>query len=216
MNIGIIGSGGVGQTLGAKFAELGHSVKIGTRSPEKLADWASKSGANASIGSFEEAAVFGEVIVLATHWAGGATKNAIRLAEPKHFAGKVVIDVVNPLDFSTGAPRIAADVAPSASAMIQSWLPEAKVVKAFNIVTAASMVNPALSSKGGDPDMFIAGDDAAAKQQVTEILHSFGWKGVVDVGGIEAAAYLENLAMIWVALWGKLQVSAHAFKLVGV
>src|SRR5215207_6592285 len=93
MNIGIIGSGVVGQTIGKKFIELGHSVIVGTRSPEKLADWAAQTGGK--VGSFEEAAAFGEVIVVATHWSGGATVNALQLANPANFAGKVVIDITN-------------------------------------------------------------------------------------------------------------------------
>lgn len=213
MKIGVIGSGIVGQTLAGKFAQLGHQVKVGTRDASKLTDWQRATGDLASVGTFAEAAHFGEVIVLATSWRGGATENAIKLADPSNFAGKVVIDVTNPLDFSSGAPRLSVGHTDSAGEQVQRWLPDARVVKTLNMVTADTMINPARS--GGEPDMFIAGNDPTAKQTVTEILHAFGWQGVVDLGGIEASRYLEPLAMIWIVYAFTTQVNTHAFKLVG-
>ena len=209
MKVGILGSGVVGQTLGKKFIELGHEVIVGTRSPEKLADWAAETGGQT--GSFADAAAFGEVIVVATLWAGGATESAIQLANPENFAGKVVIDTTNPLDFSTGVPRLGVGHTDSAGEAVQRALPDAKVVKALNCVAASTMVNPAVS--GGEPDMFIAGNDADAKQQVGHILQEFGWKGVVDLGGIEASRYLEPLVMIWVIYWQQSNKMSHALKL---
>jgi len=211
MKVGIIGSGSVGQTLAKKFIDLGHSVTIGTRSPEKLTEWASQTGV--TVGSFADAAAFGEIIVLATQWAGGATENALSLADPANFVGKTVIDVTNPLDFSTGVLRLDIGHTDSAGEAIQRCLPGAKVVKALNIVTAATMVNP--SYAGGDPDMFIGGDDEGAKQQVTQILHDFGWKGVIDLGGLETARYLEPLALIWCLQFFKTRNDRLAFKMVG-
>jgi 8-hydroxy-5-deazaflavin:NADPH oxidoreductase len=211
MKVGIIGSGVVGQTLAKKFIDLGHEVVIGTRSPEKLADWAAQTGG--TVGSFADAAAFGEIIVVSTLWAGGATENAINLADPANFVGKVVIDTTNPLDFSTGVLRLAVGHTDSAGEIIQRCLPGAHVVKAFNIVTAATMVNP--SYTGGEPDMFIGGDDANAKQKVTQILHDFGWKGVIDLGGIETARYLEPLAVVWCLHYFATRNDRLAFKFVG-
>jgi 8-hydroxy-5-deazaflavin:NADPH oxidoreductase len=102
MKIGILGSGDVGLKLADSFTATGHTVKIGTRSPEKVASWVAKHNGKASAGSFSDAASFGEIVVLATLWEG--TPSALQLAGTKNFSGKVVIDVTNPLDFSKGVP----------------------------------------------------------------------------------------------------------------
>ena len=213
MKIGIIGSGVVGQTLGTKFAQLGYETKVGTRDPQKLVEWAARVGPCGSVGTPDEAAVFGELLVLATRWGNGATVNAIQVANPANFAGKVVIDITNPLDLSSGTPALAVGHTDSAGETVQRLLPNARVVKALNIVSATTMVNPAQS--GGDPDMFIAGNNADAKNAVTDILTQFGWKSVIDLGGIESARYLEPLAMIWFIQMTRTKRINHAFKLVG-
>ena len=165
MKIGILGSGDVAKALARGFLGRGDTVKLGTRSPEKLADFVKQSGKNASAGSFADVAAFGELLVLATKWDG--TESAIKLAGPKNAAGKVVIDVTNPLDFAGGAPKLAVGHGDSGGERVQRWLPQAKVVKAFNIVGNADMVNPKFP--GGPPDMFIAGNDEGAKRAVTDI-----------------------------------------------
>ncbi len=211
MKIGILGSGVVGQALGTAFATLGHDVKIGTRKPEddKLKLWVRQTGAKGSVASPGEAARFAEVAVLATAWSG--TENAIRLADPKNLAGKVVIDVTNPLKPSPNGPlTLAVGLTDSAGEQVQRWLPAAKVVKAFNTVGNPHMFRPQFP--GGPPDMFIAGNDPGAKQTVAEILKAFGW-GVIDLGGIEAARYLEPLGLLWVAYAFKTNTWNHAFKL---
>src|SRR5436190_14509119 len=183
MKVGILGSGDVGKALGRGFVKYGHEVKIGSREPAKLADWVKEVGARGSAGSFAEAAGFGEVIVLATAWSG--TQAALELAGAAAFAGKVVIDATNPLDFSHGMPpRLALGHGDSGGEQVQRWLPGARVVKAFNSVGNALMVDPDLP--GGPPDMFIAGDDAEAKRVVTGILTQFKWN-TLDVGGIAGA-----------------------------
>lgn len=211
MNIGILGTGDVGQVLGAGFIKLGHQVKLGSRDPqqEKVRTWIQRTGSGASAGTFSEAAGFGEVIVLAT--LGTAVEHAIRLADPKNFAGKVVIDATNPLDFSEGIPpKLAVGHTDSAGEQVQRFLPEAHVVKAFNTVGNPHMVNPTFP--GGPPDMFICGNDAKAKETVTGLLKDFGWS-VIDIGGIEGSRYLEPLAMIWIRHFFRTGSGNHAFKL---
>ena len=208
MKVGILGSGVVAQALGRGFASRGHDVKLGTRDPEKLKAWAEQVGGKVSVGSFADASRFGELIVLATLWTG--TENAIRIAGAEAFAGKVVIDTTNPLDFSVMPPRLSIGHTDSAGESIQRWLPNARVVKAFNTVGNAHMVDPHFP--GGPPDMPICGDDATAKQTVTAILESFGWS-VVDVGGMEAARYVEPLAMVWILYYFQRKSGDHAFKL---
>jgi predicted dinucleotide-binding enzyme len=234
MKIGILGSGDVGRKLGDGFIELGYPVKIGTRNPsqEKIVEWISKhqvggrereggketssmatatTTASVSVGSFAEAASFGELIVLATPWEGAS--NAIKMADPKNFAGKVVIDVTNPLDFSKGMPpQLAVGHTDSAGEIVQRLLPDAKVVKAFNIVGNPHMVHPDFP-QGGPPTMFICGNDEEAKKIVTDnILTKFGWE-TIDIGGIEGARLLEPLAMLWIIYYFKTNTGNHAFKL---
>ncbi len=210
MRIGILGTGDVGKALGAGFATLGHEVKIGSRTPDnpKLSEWLAKDGAKRSSGTFEQAAAFGELIVLATHWSG--TENAIRLAGPKNFVGKIVIDATNPLNFSSMPPTLTHGHTDSGGEQVQRWVPDAHVVKAFNMVGNAHMFRPQFP--GGPPDMFIAGNDDAAKKTVEGILKSFGWD-VIDLGGIEASRYLEPLAMAWITHGFRSGSWNHAFKL---
>jgi 8-hydroxy-5-deazaflavin:NADPH oxidoreductase len=213
MKIGVLGSGEVGKALGAGFAALGHDVMMGSRDPkaEKVKAWVTKTGANASAGSFAEAASFAEVAVLATLW--GGTENAIRLAGPANLAGKVVIDTTNPLDFSAGPPpKLALGHTDSAGERVQRWLPGARVVKAFNTVGNPHMFRPTFAS--GSPDMFICGNDDAAKRTVAGICASFGWPAPIDLGGIEASRYLEPLAMVWILTYFATGSGNHAFKLV--
>ena len=211
MKIGILGTGNVGQALGIGFANLGHDVKMGSRDPnqEKVKAWVNKAGSKASAGTFAEAAAYGELAVLCTIWTGA--ENAIRLAGPDHLAGKVVIDTTNPLDFSAGIPpKLSVGHTDSAGEHIQRWLPNSRVVKAFNIVGSAHMFKPEFP--GGPPDMFICGDDDQAKVTVTDLLQAFGWS-VIDIGGIECARYLEPLAMIWIRHFFRVNSVNHAFKL---
>ena len=212
MKIGILGTGAVGQSLGEGFAKLGYAVKMGSRDPNKkeVQEWVSKNK-NASSGTFAEAAAFGDIIVIATHWEKGATENAIRLAGKENFSRKIVIDVTNPLDFSESIPKMDVTYPDSAGLLIQKWLPDAKVVKAFNIITAKYMTNPNLEE--GKPDLFIAGNDENAKKTVTVIAEKFGWEHVHDIGGIEQTYLLEALAMLWIRYGFLNNYWQHAFKL---
>jgi 8-hydroxy-5-deazaflavin:NADPH oxidoreductase len=213
MKVGIVGSGQVGRALGTGFATLGHDVKIGTREPgnDKLAEWVMTSGGRASVGTVAEAAAFGDIGVIATAWAG--TENALRLAGPQNLAGKVVIDVTNPLAFEPSAPpRLTVGFTDSAGEAVQRWLPGARVVKAFNIITNSQMFRPTF--KDGPATMFICGDDDAAKQTVLGICHDFGWQSTIDVGGLEAARLLEPLAVLWCVYGVRSGTWDHAFRLI--
>ncbi len=200
----------MGRVLGAGFVKKGHAVKLGTRDPgaEKVKRWAVSVGSGASLGTFSEAADFGELVVLATLWSG--TESALGLANPKNLEGKIVVDATNPLDFSVHPPRLSLGHTTSAGEKVQALLPGAKVVKAFNAVGNPHMVDPTFP--GGRPTMFIGGNDAGAKKTVLELLGDFGWEGV-DLGGIETARYLEPLAMIWILHYLRTKSGAHAFKL---
>jgi predicted dinucleotide-binding enzyme len=208
MQIGIVGSGDVGKALARGFTSRGHTVTIGSREPAKLADFV-KDHAQLRAGSFEETARAGEVVVLATPFTG--TKNAIELAGAQNFAGKVVIDVTNPLQFEPGKPpQLALSGQDSAGESVQRWLPDAKVVKAFNTVGNPHFIDPHFP--GGPPTMFVAGNDDGAKNAVAQICESFGWE-VIDAGQIESSRYLEALAMIWIDYYIRTQSGQHAFKL---
>src|SRR5437773_12473195 len=212
MKIGLLGSGEVSKALGTGFVALAHDVMMGTREPsaEKVHAWAVKTGSKASVGSFAEAAAFAEVAVLATLWEG--TENAVRLAGPSDLTGKVVIDTTNPLDFSGGPPpKLSVGHTDSAGQRVERWLPGARVVKAFNIVGNAHMFRP--NFPGGPPDMFICGNDAAAKTTVAGICTAFGWPAPLDLGGIDASRYLESLAMVWILTYFATGSGNHAFKL---
>lgn len=208
MKVGILGSGDVGKALGKGFVKHGHEVKIGSREPGKLDAWAKENGDKASSGTFAEAAKLGEIVVLAT--LGKAVENVIELCGKDAFDGKVVIDATNPLDNKPGQmPALYVGFSDSLGEQVQRWLPKAKVVKAFNTVGNAYMVDPKFV--GGPADMFIAGDDKGAKEKVGAICKDFGW-GVVDLGGISASRCLEPMCLAWVlhgVIGGKWN---HAFK----
>jgi predicted dinucleotide-binding enzyme len=215
MKIGILGSGSVGKALGVGFATLGHDVMMGSRDPDRedVKEWRKKAGGKASAGAFADTAAHAELAVLATAWSG--TENAIRLAKPENLKGKVVIDTTNPLDFSAAGkpPVLAVSGNDSAGERVQKWLPQSRVVKAFNIVGNPDMFRPQFGD--GPPTMFIAGNDDGAKGDVRKVLEAFGWPDVVDLGGIDHARYLEPLAMVWIAAYFRGGKGGHAaFKLI--
>lgn len=211
MRVGIIGSGVVSQALGRGFANLGHEVMIGSRTPrsEKLDAWIGEVRPRGSTGTFDEAAAYGEIVVLAT--LGSATEGAIDMARPGNFGGKLVIDATNPLDFSKGVPpTLFVGLTDSLGERIQRKLPEALVVKCFNTVPNLQMVNPDLP--GGPPDMIICGNDAEAKQQVGRILRDFGWPAPIDIGGIEEARWVEAYVPLWTRVATAIGTWDHALK----
>lgn len=209
MKIGIVGSGGVAQTLANGYLAKGYKVKLGTRTTEKLAEWLESAGENASVGSFAEAAQFGDVVFISV--LGEAALRAVELADAENFQGKTVIDLTNPLDFSGGVPpRFTAALGNSLGEQIQKAIPEANVVKAFNTIGAGIMVDP----KFGDQTatMFIAGNDENAKAEAKRLAEEFGWE-VEDLGGIEQAFFLEAFASMWVNYAFKHNQWMQAFKL---
>jgi hypothetical protein len=210
--VGVLGTGEVGRRLAAGFVSRGRVVMIGSRDPNKpeLADWLSGDGAGVEVGTFAEAAGQGELLVLAV--LGNAAEEAIAAAGPANFGGKVVIDATNPLDFSGGfPPKLSITGDDSLGERVQHALPDAKVVKAFNIIGSPYFVDP--SFREGQPTMLIAGDDEAAKRTVSDVLADFGWFDVVDIGGIEGARELEAICIAWVKIGGARGAWDHGFKL---
>jgi 8-hydroxy-5-deazaflavin:NADPH oxidoreductase len=203
MRIGVLGTGTVGRTLATKLISLGHDVMMGSRQAgnEAAVAWAASAGQLADEGNFAEAAGFGELVVNAT--AGSASIDALVSAEAENLAGKVLLDVANPLDFSSGMPpTLTVCNTDSLAEQIQSTFPEARVVKSLNTVNADVMVDPSIVP--GSHNIFVAGNDSAAKEAVTELLVAFGWpeSDILDLGGIEAARGLEMFLPLWLRLYG--------------
>jgi hypothetical protein len=193
--IGVVGSGIVGQVLADGFLKHGWAVMRGTREPSKLAAWKASSGPHASVGTFAEAASFGEVVVLASK--GTAAEETVRLCGPERLAGKTVLDAMNPIaDVPPTNGVLAFYTGPNESLMerLQRLAPQARFVKAFSCVGHAWMVNP--DFHGLKPSMFICGDDAAAKRETARILEAFGWE-TEDMGAVEAARAIEPLCRLW-------------------
>ena len=207
MKVGIIGSGEVAQVLGIGFLDRGDTVAFGTRDPGKLNDFvAAHPGSHAA--SNAEAAAFGDLIVVAT--LGTATVAVLQTLDPAAFSNKVVIDVTNAVVADADGFHLPTGFADSLGERVQRALPQARVVKAFNIVGADDMVHPKFA--GGPPTMFIAGDDAGAKTAVRNVLTDFGWD-TADIGGITSARYLEAMCMTWLLFGQSTGKWHHAFKM---
>lgn len=210
MKVGVLGSGDVAKTLAGGFLKHGHSVKIGSRNPAKLADWSAQNSGS-SAGTFAEAAEFGELIVLAVK--GNAAAEALSLAGQKSLAGKTVIDACNPIADAPpekGVLRFFTDINQSLMETLQRQFSEAHFVKAFNSVGAPCMINPEFA--GGRPTMFICGNDEGAKKQVMQVNEQFGWE-TADMGPAEAARAIEPLCMLWCIPGFTRNDWTHAFKL---
>ena len=192
--VGVLGSGEVGRCLAAGFRSRGHNVMIGSRNADKpeLREWRSGDGAGIEPGTFAQTAAHGELLVLAV--LGNAAEEAISDAGHENFSGKVVIDTMNPLDFSGGLPpKLSITGEDSVGERVQRALPDARIVKAFNTIGNAYFVDPSFTE--GQPTMLIAGDDEAAKRTVGDVLADFGWSDVVDIGGIEGSRELEAICI---------------------
>lgn len=226
MNIGVLGTGIVAKTVAGKLGALGHDVKMGTRDVRSTLARDDKDMAggppvrvflegqkNVSLVTFAEAAKHGEIIFNAL--SGRGVTEAVAMAGKDNLASKIIVDITNPLDFSKGfPPSLFVSNTDSLGEQIQRELPNSKVVKTLNTVNAFLMVDPAQLA-GADHTMFVCGDDASAKTEVTRILKEwFGWKDVVDLGGIANSRGLEMWLPLWVRLYGALGHANFNLKLV--
>jgi predicted dinucleotide-binding enzyme len=223
--IGVLGTGVVGQSIAAKLHELGHAVMIGTRDPDATLARDDKDAfgnppfrvwreqhPKVQLGTLAQAAAHGAIVVNAMN--GAASIDALKAAGEKNLAGKTLIDIANPLDFSRGMPpSLFVCNTDSLGEQIQRALPSAKVVKTLNTVNAYLMVSPGLLAEA-EHTIFVSGDDAAAKKTVTDLLTSFGWKDVVDLGDITTARGTEMMLPIWLRVFGATKSPMFAFKLV--
>jgi hypothetical protein len=207
MKIGVLGTGMVGSTIAQKLVSLGHEVRMGSRSRDnpKAKEWVEKAGRGASQGTFADAVASSEIVFNCT--AGAGSLEALQAAGAENLKGKILVDVANPLDFSRGMPPfLFAGNTDSLGERIQAAFPDAKVVKALNTVNASVMVDP--GRVRGDSDVFVCGNDAGAKAEVTRILtKEFGWKNVIDLGDITAARGTESYLHLWLRLWGALNTA---------
>lgn len=216
MKIAVLGTGMVGDTIGSKLIETGHAVMMGSRTVdnEKARAFVAKHKINASAGTFADAAAFGEMIFNCT--SGGGSIDALRLAGEYNLEGKIIVDISNPLDFSKGMPPTLSIVnTNSLGEEIQKTFPAVKVVKTLNTLWCGLMVNPAMINSG-DHHIFMSGNDADAKQQVKEILKSFGWfeKNILDLGNITTARGTEMYLPLWLSIYGSTNNGAFNIKIV--
>jgi predicted dinucleotide-binding enzyme len=227
MKIGVLGTGMVAQAIAGKLESLGHAVMVGTRdvaatlarsTPDGMGNppfsaWA-KQHAAVKLGTFAQAAQHGEMLVNAT--SGMASLAALQQAGAANLAGKTLIDIANPLDFSKGMPpTLSVCNTDSLGEQIQRAFPAAKVVKTLNTMNANLMVNPGLLA-GGEHAVFVSGNDATARAQVTQLLQSFGWqsRSIIDLGDISSARGVEMVVPLWLSLMGALQIPLFSFNVV--
>lgn len=209
--VGIIGSGVVAKSLGNGFLKHGYKVMLSSREPAKLAEWQQQAGEHASTGTFEEAALFGEIIVLAVK--GNIAAEAIEAAGPQNLQWKTVIDTTNPIAASApenGVLKFFTNFEESLMEALQTRFPEVHFVKAFNSVGNAYMVDPQFAEK---PTMFICGNNDSSKKEVCGILEQFGWD-IADMGKDTAARAIEPLCMLWCIPGIQRGAWNHAFRLV--
>jgi predicted dinucleotide-binding enzyme len=214
MKLGVLGTGMVGSTLGSKLVALGHEVVMGSRTAgnEKAVAWASAAGGGASQGTFADAAAHGEIVFNCTSGAGAV--DAVSAAGADNLRDKILIDIANPLDFSKGMPpALLFPADDSIGERVQRALPDTKVVKTLNTINHLVMVDP--GRVPGSHDLFISGNDAAAKARVAELLREwFGWQSIIDLGDITTARGTECYLPLWLRLWGALGSPEFNIKVV--
>lgn len=217
MKIAVLGTGTVGETIGSKLLEVGHEVRMGSRTSDnpKARAFADKDQSKASAGTFKDAADFGEIIFNCT--AGTVSLEVLQEAGYDTLRGKILIDIANPLDFSQGMPPSLSFVnTTSLGEEIQKTFPDLKVVKALNTMWCGLMVNPKMINDG-DHNTFLSGNDVAAKEMVISILVSFGWtqNNIIDLGDITTARGTEMYLPLWLRIYGATKSGAFNIKIVG-
>jgi predicted dinucleotide-binding enzyme len=216
MKIAVLGTGVVGETIGSKLIQLGHEVKMGSRSTgnEKGLAWADKNGATASLGTFNDAAAFGELIFNCTK--GMEAISILKSIDAQNLHSKILIDLTNPLDFSNGMPpSLSVCNTSSLGEEIQHNFPDTHVVKTLNTMWCGLMVNPGMIDNG-DHINFISGNDASSKEKVKTILKEFGWndENIMDLGDITAARGTEMYLPLWLRIYTTTQNGAFNLKFV--
>jgi 8-hydroxy-5-deazaflavin:NADPH oxidoreductase len=212
MRIAVIGTGHAGRTLAQGFQRTGHDVVVGTRDPDATRAREEWAGLDVPLAALGVVAADADLVVNATN--GQASLAALGEVGSDHLAGKVILDVANPLDFSQGfPPTLSVKDTDSLAEQIQRAFPDARVVKSLNTVTAAVMVDPSTVGDG-DTTVFVAGDDEGARQQVSELLRELGWLDIVELEGLQNARGLEMWLPLWVRLMGALGTGDFNIKLV--
>jgi predicted dinucleotide-binding enzyme len=214
MQIGVLGSGITGQTIGSKLIQLGHEVMLGSRSeasPPAVAWARDMGGQHALYGTFMNAAAFGEIIFNCT--LGSASLAVLEQAGAENLNGKILIDTSNPLDRSTDQWSLTVSNTDSLGEQIQRTYPETRVVKTLNTVNANVMVDPAKLLER--THVFVSGDDIEAKATVVRILRDwFGWKEIIDLGGIETSRSVEMYVLLWHSLRNAISSQRFNIKVV--
>lgn len=216
MKIAVFGTGMVGDSIGSKLIELGHSIMMGSRTldNEKALAFVTKHNGKASAGTYEDAALFGEIIFNCT--AGVGSIEALKMAGEKNLNGKIIVDLANPLDFSKGMPPSLAIVnTNSLGEEIQKTFPQTKVVKTLNTMWCGLMVNPVMLNEG-DHNVFMCGNNTDAKVKVKELLNSFGWieANILDLGDITKARGTEMYLPLWLSIYGATNNGAFNIRIV--
>ncbi|AOR35645.1 NADP oxidoreductase [Streptomyces fodineus] len=200
MRYAVLGTGEVGRTLGGRLVELGHEVTLGSRTKDNpvALEWATAAAERARAGTFAEAAAAAEAVINAV--SGRVALDALRAAGAEHLDGKILVDVCNPLAFEDGEARLDPVESDSVGEQIQRAFPHARVVKTLNTVNCQVMVDP--GRVPGAHNLFVCGEDAGAKEQVTAMLGEFGWAAerVLDLGGIRAARTVEMYLPLWLTM----------------
>jgi predicted dinucleotide-binding enzyme len=225
VRFGILGTGVVGRTIAARLDGMGHEVMVGTRDPEGTASreepdtygnppfsvW-QEEHPGVKLATFSEAAAHGEMVINAT--SGVVSLEALELAGEDNLNAKILVDISNPLDFSQGMPpTLSVSNTDSLGEQIQRRFPESKVVKTLHTMNAYVMVDPAQLAEA-DHTVFVSGNDTDAKVKVAELLQSFGWIDIIDLGDITTARGTEMVMPIWLRLFGALQKPVFNFKIV--
>ena len=224
MNVAFPGTGNSGRTLSVNLVEKVHRVMLETRDPARMqnsvpqgqgqsfSEWLARNP-GVKLGTYAQAAAHGAVLINAT--SGGGSLDALRAAGEDRMAGKILMDIANPLDFSRGmAPTLFVSNDDSLAERIQKAFPRVRVVKTLNTVTASLMVDPR-SLAGGEHDMFVCGNDPAAKTEVAGYLRDwFGWKNVTDLGDITNARGTESYLLLWVRMYGQMKTAHFNLRIV--